>query len=110
MLVIMGPVSLVAGYQQMLGFALTASLVGSRKKLGTDPRIGQPVCYGLCQEPFFLGSSGPTQLYWRLCERLPRMWTTCRKAYTGHTWTGALSVRVVLVGFSLHGVYQFESS
>jgi hypothetical protein len=33
-----------------------ASLVGSGEKLGTDLRIGQPVCYGLCREPFFTGA------------------------------------------------------
>jgi hypothetical protein len=26
------------------------------EKLGTDPRIGQPVCCGLCREPFFSGA------------------------------------------------------
>jgi hypothetical protein len=42
----------------MLGFAPTTSLVGLGEILGTDPRIGQPVCYGLCQEPFFSGAVG----------------------------------------------------
>jgi hypothetical protein len=42
----------------MLGFASTASLVGSGKKLGTDSRIGQPARYGLCWEPFFSGVVG----------------------------------------------------
>jgi hypothetical protein len=37
----------------MLGFASTASLVGSGEKLGTDPQIGQLACCGLCREPFF---------------------------------------------------------
>jgi hypothetical protein len=37
----------------MLGFAPTASLVGSEEKLDTDLRIGQPTCCGLCQKPFF---------------------------------------------------------
>jgi hypothetical protein len=54
--VFMGEVSLVAGCQQMLGFTPTASMAGSGEKLGTDPRIGHPLCYGLCREPFFLGS------------------------------------------------------
>jgi hypothetical protein len=27
-----------------------------REKLGTDPRISQSACCGLCQEPFFLGA------------------------------------------------------
>jgi hypothetical protein len=40
-------------HQQMLGFASTASLVGSGEKLGTDLQIGQLVCCGLCREPFF---------------------------------------------------------
>jgi hypothetical protein len=26
------------------------------EKLGTEPHIGQPVCCGLCQEPFFSGA------------------------------------------------------
>jgi hypothetical protein len=54
--VFMGPVSLVTGCQQMLGFVPTASLVGSGEKLGTDSWIGQPTCYGLCRKPFFSGA------------------------------------------------------
>jgi hypothetical protein len=37
-------------------FTPTASMAGSREKLGTDPRIGQPSCCALCREPFFLGA------------------------------------------------------
>jgi hypothetical protein len=37
----------------MFGFAPTTSLVGLAEKLGTDPQIGQPACFGLCREPFF---------------------------------------------------------
>jgi hypothetical protein len=33
----------------------TASLVGSGKKLGMDPRIGQSVRCVLCREPIFSG-------------------------------------------------------
>jgi hypothetical protein len=55
MLVFMGPVSLVAGCQQMLGFTPTALMVDSGEKLGTGPWIGQPVYRGLCREPFFSG-------------------------------------------------------
>jgi hypothetical protein len=51
-----GPVSLVAGHQQEVGYAPTASLVGFREKLGMNPRIGQPSCCGLCQESFFSGA------------------------------------------------------
>jgi hypothetical protein len=50
-----GPVSLVASRQQKVGFAPTFSMAILREKLSTDPRIGQPVCCGLCRKPFFLG-------------------------------------------------------
>jgi hypothetical protein len=56
MLVFMGLVSLVVCCQQRLGFAPTASLVGSGEKVGTDPWIGQPTCCGLCREHFFSGA------------------------------------------------------
>jgi hypothetical protein len=39
----------------MFVFTPTASLVGLAEKLDTDPRIGQPACYGLCRELFFSG-------------------------------------------------------
>jgi hypothetical protein len=45
-----------------------ASLAGSGEKLGTDPRIGQPTCYGLCREPFFSGAVGSIQI----CRRLTK--------------------------------------
>jgi hypothetical protein len=66
----MSLVSLVVDHQQKVGFAPTAWVVGSGEKLDTDPRIGQTACYGMCREPFFLGSSGPTQLCWWLCKML----------------------------------------
>jgi hypothetical protein len=37
----------------------TTSLAGLGEKLGTDPWIGQPVCCGLCREPFFSRVVGP---------------------------------------------------
>jgi hypothetical protein len=40
-----------------------ASLAGSGEKLGTDPRISQPTCCGLCREPFFSGVVGSVQIY-----------------------------------------------
>jgi hypothetical protein len=43
-----------------------ASLAGLGEKLGTDPRIGQLACCGLCREPFFLGALGSVQIYRRL--------------------------------------------
>jgi hypothetical protein len=45
-----------------------ASLDGSGEKLGMDPRIGQPTCYGLCREPFFSGAVG----YVQICRRLAK--------------------------------------
>jgi hypothetical protein len=52
----MGPVSLVAGRQQKVGFAPTTSLVGSGEKLDMDPWISQPLCCELCRELFFSGA------------------------------------------------------
>jgi hypothetical protein len=49
----MGPISLVVGRQQKIGFAPTTSIAILGEKLGTDPRIGQPACWGLSREPFF---------------------------------------------------------
>jgi hypothetical protein len=95
---IMDPVNLVAGYQQMLGFTPTTSLVGSGEKLGTDPRIGQSACCGLCREPFFSGTVALLNYvgdYAKGCH--------VRGAYAGHTWTGAGNVHVMLVGFSPAG-------
>jgi hypothetical protein len=38
------------------GFTPTASMADVGEELGTDPWIGQPSCYELCQEPFFSGA------------------------------------------------------
>jgi hypothetical protein len=37
------------------GFTPTPSMAGLGEKLGTDPRISQPLCCGLCREPLFSG-------------------------------------------------------
>jgi hypothetical protein len=52
-----------------------ASLVGSGEKLGMDPRIGQPVCYGFCWEPFFSETVGSVQICLRLVKDC-HMWNT----------------------------------
>jgi hypothetical protein len=52
----MSLISLVASHQQKIDFAPTASMAGLGEKLGMDPWIGQPVCYGLCQELFLSGA------------------------------------------------------
>jgi hypothetical protein len=79
-----------------------ASLAGSGEKLGTDPRIDQPACCGLCREPFFSGAVGSIQICRRPAKgchiRGPPAGSVC-----GRTWTGVGSVHVVLVGFSPAG-------
>jgi hypothetical protein len=49
----MGPVSLVAGRQQRVSFAPTASMVLLGENLGTDPRISLSLLSELSREPFF---------------------------------------------------------
>jgi hypothetical protein len=38
------------------GFTPTTSVTVLGEKLGTNPQIGQPTCYGLCRELFFSGA------------------------------------------------------
>jgi hypothetical protein len=85
----------------MFGF-LHSSLVGSGEKLGTDPRIGQSACCGLCQEPFFSGAVTLTNSVggsWKVATYGGRS----QEVYAGRTWTGVGGVRVMLVGFSPAG-------
>jgi hypothetical protein len=56
------------------GFTSTASMAGSREKLGMDPWIGQPSGCGLCQEPFFLGTVA-LSIAVDDCEKGCYMWT-----------------------------------
>jgi hypothetical protein len=64
-----------------------------------DPQIGQPVCCGLCREPFLLGavtlstSVGDSG-------KVAKYQVYSQEAYAGSTWTGVGSVRVMLIGFS----------
>jgi hypothetical protein len=88
--------------QQMLGFAPTSSMVGSGEKLGTDPRIDQSTCYGLCQEPFSR-KQWPYSPLSMTREWLPRTGGCPQETYAGRTWTGVGSIRVMLIGFSLAG-------
>jgi hypothetical protein len=70
--------------------------------MGTDPRIGQPACWGLCREPFFSGAVIPSNSVggsWKVATYGDRP----QKAYAGRTWTCVGSVRVMLVGFSPAG-------
>jgi hypothetical protein len=77
----------------------TALLVGLREKLGMDQRIGQPVCFGLCQKPFFSGAVGSVQIYRRLvkgCHVLTAWDTYSLGPYADWAWDTC----GVLVGFS----------
>jgi hypothetical protein len=51
-----GPSKFSSGLSIKTWLFPTTSLVVVQEKLGTDPRIGQSVCCGLCQEPFFSGA------------------------------------------------------
>jgi hypothetical protein len=78
---------------------LTASLVGKGEKLGTDTRIGQPACYGLCREPFFSGAIGSVQICRCLTKGL-YMWTTWDTYGPRPYADWALKACGMLVGFS----------
>jgi hypothetical protein len=76
-----------------------ASLSGSGEKLGTDPRIGQSACCGLCREPFFCPNLSAPR------ERLPRTGTAGRKhtlGVRGLAWEVYVSS---WSGFPLQGVH-----
>jgi hypothetical protein len=76
------------------------SLVGSGKKLHTDPGIGQLACCGLCRESFFSGAVRSVQI----CQRLAKgcyMWTMGDTYGLGPYADGAWAMCDVLVRFSL---------
>jgi hypothetical protein len=105
----MGPISLVAGCQQMIDFAPTASMVVLGEKLGTNPLIDQPTCCGLCLEPCFSGAVdilNSVDDYTKGCYALTIWDTYDLRPYVDWAWDTC----GVLVGFPLHGVHQFESS
>jgi hypothetical protein len=79
-----------------------ASLVGSGEKLGTDPRISQPACCGLCREPFFSGAMTLSNAV-GVSRKVATYGDRPQEVYVGRMWTGVGSVRVVLVGFSPAG-------
>jgi hypothetical protein len=97
-----GPSKPSSRRQQMLEFALIASLVGSREKLGTNPRIGQPTSWGLCRKPFFSGAVTLLNFvddYLRHCY----MWTTWDTYGPGPYVDWAWKACGVLVRFSPTG-------
>jgi hypothetical protein len=74
----------------------------SRERNWVRTQIGQPACWGLCQEPFFSGAVTPSNSdggSWKVATYGGRP----QEAYTGRMLTGVGSVRVVLVGFSPAG-------
>jgi hypothetical protein len=85
----------------------TASLVGLGEKLGTDPRVGQPVCFGLCLEPFFSGVVGSIQI----CRRLTKgcyMWIMWDMYGPGPYADWAFKTCGVLVRFSPAGCTSIQ--
>jgi hypothetical protein len=99
----MGPVSLVVSRQQKVGFAPTASLVGLWEKLDTDPWIGQPSCYGLCQEQWPCSTLLMTT--WKVAIIGP-----CEiRMVKGYTRTEREKCMACWSGFPLQGVHRFES-
>jgi hypothetical protein len=78
----------------MLGFAPTASLVGSGEKMGTDPRIDQRCAVDYVRSPSSWEQWACSTLSMTR-ERLPRTRTARRK----HTQ----AVHGMLVGFSIAG-------
>jgi hypothetical protein len=84
------------------GFTLTASMANLGEKLGTDPWIGQPTYYRSCREPFFSRAMALSIVVVDFVKghhvRGQPAWSVC-----GCMWTGARSVRAVLIGFSTAG-------
>jgi hypothetical protein len=79
-----------------------ASLVGSGEKLGTEPRICQPVCCGLCREPFFSGAMTLSNAV-GVSRKVATYGNRPQEAYVGRMWTSVGSICVVLVEFSPAG-------
>jgi hypothetical protein len=104
----MGPVSLVACCRQM--FDLLHCLIGdSGEKLGMDPWIGQPVCCGLCQQPFFSGAvtlSNCVGDSWNVATYRDRP----HEAFAGVRGLAWKAYVSCWLGFLLYGVNWFESS
>jgi hypothetical protein len=74
-----------------------------------DPQIGQPMCCGLCREPFFLGvvtllnSVGD-------CAKGCHVCGLRTGSIRGRTWTGVGGICVMLIGFSPAGCTSIRIS
>jgi hypothetical protein len=64
---------------------------------------------GAMSGPLFLGSSRVHPMLLMACERLPRMWTVCRKCTRGVRALAWQAYMSCVSGFPLQGVHQFES-
>jgi hypothetical protein len=78
------------------------------EKLGTNPRIGQLACCGLCREPFFLGQW--TCLNLLMTVQKVAICGSCEiRMVFDHTRTERGKRVVCWSGFLLQGVHRFES-
>jgi hypothetical protein len=81
-------------------------MASSGEKLGTNPRIGQPSCYGLCREPFFSGAvalSIAVEDFAKGCYTMTMRDMYGLGPYTDRAWDAC----GVLVGFSPAGCTSF---
>jgi hypothetical protein len=78
------------------------------EKLGMDPRIGQPVCCELCQEPFF---SGAVDLFKSVddCIKVTIRGLCEIHMVLDHMRTERGKRVVCWLGFPLQSVHRFES-
>jgi hypothetical protein len=105
----MDPVNLVVGHRQELGLRLLLHwLDQERSWVQTRGSVSRHAvdCVGspFSREQWDLSKSVGAS------RKVATYGDRPQEAYAGRTWTGVGSVRVVLVGFPLQGVYQFESS
>jgi hypothetical protein len=103
----MVPISLVAYCRQMFGF-LHYFIGWLRTETGYGPMDRLAGVLWIMSGGLFLRSSDSVQLCRQLVEGY-HVRGLLQEVYTGCTWIGMGSVRVVLIGFSLQGVYRFES-
>jgi hypothetical protein len=81
-------------------------MVGSREKLGMDPWIGLPACYGLCREPFFSGAVALLNSVDDYVKEVAICGPRKIRMVEGHTWTEHV---LCWPDFPLQGVHRFES-
>jgi hypothetical protein len=96
-------------YQSYVGIYGSNKHSSSGEKLGTDSRIGQPVCCGLCWKPFF---SGPVTLSNTVGDSQRVAICGLREIHMVlyHTRTEHEKRVACWSGFPLYGVDRFESS